>query len=115
MVTGYGGGDGGYGEDVGICGGVVGGDGMGGGCRYIGFYGGLIEEGGGGKGDGEAWSMIDEVMEIVVFVRVWNAERVGERVDGRVMIAERLKASNWEMMIEMARMDIAIGEYSSRL
>ncbi len=59
--------------------------------------------------------MVDEGMGTFVFVRVWNAARVGERVDGRVMIAERLKASNWEMMIEMARMDIAIGGHSYRL
>ncbi len=51
----------------------------------------------------------------LVFVRVWNVSRVGERVEGRVITAERVRAHRWTMRVEIVRVERAIVGSSCRL
>lgn len=52
---------------------------------------------------------------VVVFVGLCDIWRVGERVAGRVMTAERVRAQRWVMMIVMAWVERGIVECSDRL
>lgn len=46
---------------------------------------------------------------------LWDIWRVGERVAGRVMTTERVRAQRWVMMIVMAWVERGIVECSDRL
>lgn len=70
---------------------------------------------GGGYWNEKSRSVSVVLVGMLVFVRLWNVWRVGERAEGSVMTAERVKAQRWMMMREVASVNRGIVENSFRL